>query len=158
IRQPTASRWDGRPRGAAKGQPCTGTAGLQRPLSWGRSSASSPRCFRRTSRSASRSCLCGCCQSWRGRTWSTAFGRGGCTRYNGGEWDRKGRGGVLRFDLAIALAALAGTMLWVEHGHRVYIETPAGMALAVSAGEVADSAELGGRTTATATMSSPLNP
>jgi hypothetical protein len=35
---------------------------------------------------------------------------------------------VSKLDLVVVVAAIAGGLLWIEHGHRVIIETPAGAA------------------------------
>jgi hypothetical protein len=41
---------------------------------------------------------------------------------------------VLRLDRALIVAVIAGALLWIEHGHRVNTETPAGTAFAATAG------------------------
>jgi len=39
---------------------------------------------------------------------------------------------ALRLDLALIAASIAGVLFWIEHGHRVAIETPTGAAFAAS--------------------------
>lgn len=35
---------------------------------------------------------------------------------------------ILRLDLVVVISSIAGALLWVEHGRRIDIETPAGAA------------------------------
>ena len=37
---------------------------------------------------------------------------------------------ILRLELAVIVASIAGALLWIEHGSRIDIETPAGAAFA----------------------------
>ena len=48
---------------------------------------------------------------------------------------------AVRSDLAVIAFAIAGAVLWIEHGHRVDIETPVGAALVASAGAVCPESE-----------------
>jgi hypothetical protein len=49
---------------------------------------------------------------------------------------RRTRKVALRLDLAVIAASIAGTVFWIEHGHRVDIETQTGAASAASVSAV----------------------